>query len=250
MSEHEHQPAAAVLDPTTETAPREVTLGGLVVAVACYYDRTVKELVGGPTRDLDLMDARNAMLTLISDNGLMSDEELAQSIGRKPNMLKRRLDRTRGRAAADAQFKDHLEDLSDAAAGEPLLRTVPFWPELVTKHYDDLTAEEIATGSQHKASEARHVQAYLLSEKTVARPSAIGRRVGLSGSSDVAYAVRRVIRLRQADETFDWQIATLEEGLLPVVPKPNTQRIINNSYGLYGMDPEAVPAGQAPTGLA
>ncbi len=250
MSEQEYRPAAEVLAPATETMPREVTLGGLVLAVACYYDRPVRELVDGShTRDPQLQDARNAMLTLISDNGLMDDQELAQQLGRKPNMLKRRLDRTRDRAAEDPKFKAHLEGLTAAATGEPLLETVSFWPELVAMHYDDLTAEQIASSSQHKPSEARQVIAYLLSEKTVIRPSVIIKRANLGGYSEVPHAVRRIARLRQADKVFDRQIATLEDGLLPVPPKLEARRVMVNTHSFYGVNPETVPEGKSPTSL-
>ena len=121
MSGQEYQPTVAVLDPTAaDTALCDVAIGGIATAVATYYDHPVKELVARGSHDLETRDAINVMFTLIADHGLMDETELAPYAGCKPSVLGRRLDRIRGQAAEDPKFKAHLEELAEAAAGEPL----------------------------------------------------------------------------------------------------------------------------------
>lgn len=192
--------------------PHEIPIDGIVNAVGRYYGYTAEELFGPDREDSALSDARAVMFTLLADNTPLLNRQIAELAERAS--VSQVIRRVRHDAEEDPEFKEHLETLAKAAAGEPLGDTPASWTHLVEGLYG-MSVDEISTSRSFRALEARQILTHLLVKNTVLRRRAIARRTGYASAVAVSNALGTLETRRQDDPAFAKRLARLEEGEMP-----------------------------------
>lgn len=229
---------AAVAERNTGTlSPQVIEAGGIINAVSQYYDVPTEALLAKRAYDRGLNDAQAVMFTLMSDYADLSPKDISKITACSEGNLAGKISRVRARADEDPKFQKHVDQLAQAAAGEPLHETVTTWPNLVATHYG-LSIEEIAAAKTKRQIEARRVVAHLMVEKTVLRRTEVANRAGFTRPSGVLEAVKQVMDKRREDERFASDLSQLEEGKLPDGLKEDD--IIKSAAAYYGVTHEAL----------
>ena len=252
MSAREHASSTVYADPEAALPAQEITITGIFAAVTQYYDLSTEELLKGGPHFLEMRDARAVTFAIMSERTDLSIKEMAEIMSTASQSAKQIITRVEKLAAEDPKLRTHIEELSRAAGGEPLAKTPATWLDLAAQHYG-VPVEDMIGRREPTAYEARQLGAYLLSENTVLKRSAIARKVGYYGAERTGVAIDHVHGESRNDADFAMDLSKLEQGELPagqeerqvfIADKAKRKRaadsLVEKICAFYGVEPSEV----------